>query len=139
GWRSVLVDDSHDLVRSDAHAEVEVSQALGQRYSLNLQWLEDERVKHSSDILDEHFREGTILLGVRLQPAVTVTAGYDYTTEPTQPQRDYLNGNVAWDITPSSSLRLFAGSARGGLKCVSGVCRVVPPFEGVKLTATVRF
>jgi len=28
---------------------------------------------------------------------------------------------------------------RGGLKCVSGVCRVLPPFEGVKLSATLRF
>jgi len=46
---------------------------------------------------------------------------------------------VSWDITSSSSLRLFAGSARGGLRCVSGVCRVFPPFEGVKLTATLRF
>jgi hypothetical protein len=40
---------------------------------------------------------------------------------------------------PSSNLRLFVGEARGGLKCVSGVCRLFPPFQGVKLTATVRF
>lgn len=139
GWRTVNVDDSHDLVRGDGHVEVEASEAVGDRVSLTLQWIDTERRKRESALLDESFREGTLLVGVRLQPLITVAGGYDYTTEPTQPRRDYWNGNVAWDITQSSSLRLFVGSARGGLKCVSGVCRVVPPFEGVKLTATLRF
>ena len=63
----------------------------------------------------------------------------DYTTEPAQP-KDYFPGGVLdFSPTPSSTIRLFAGASRGGLKCVSGVCRVFPPFEGVKLTATVRF
>jgi hypothetical protein len=139
GWRTVVVDGSHALVRGDAHAEVEGAQALDDRFSLTFQWLDTERRKHESELLDESFREGTLLLGVRLQPILTLAGGYDYTTEPTQPRRDYWNGNLSWDITPSSSLRLFVGSARGGLKCVSGVCRVVPPFEGVKLSATLRF
>jgi hypothetical protein len=70
---------------------------------------------------------------------MSVIGGYDYTTEPAQPKRDYFSGTVQWDVTPSSSVRLFAGASRGGLRCVSGICRTFPPFEGVKLTATVRF
>ena len=34
---------------------------------------------------------------------------------------------------------LLLGSTRGGLRCVSGVCRVFPPFEGARLTAVLRF
>jgi hypothetical protein len=80
-----------------------------------------------------------VLAGARFRPWVAVTGCYEYTTEPTQPKRDYFSGTAEWYVTPSSSVRLFVGSARGGLKCVSGVCRTFPPFEGVKLTATLRF
>lgn len=139
GWRLVILDESGAVVRGDGHLELDVAQALDDRWSLTLHALHEERKKHESPILDEEFREGTLSAGFRLRPWVTVAGGYDYTTEPTQRRRDYFHANLGWDITPSSSLRLFVGSARGGLRCVSGVCRVLPPFEGVKLTATLRF
>lgn len=138
GWRLVTLAGS-TVVRGDAHAEVNVSQAIDDRWSLTLHALHQERKKHESPILDHEFREGTVDAGFRLRPWIAVSGGLDYTTEPTQPEQYYPHANVAWDITPSSSLRLFVGSARGGLKCVSGVCRIYPPFEGVKLTATLRF
>lgn len=139
GWRAVLLEDSNELVRGDAHGELDLSQALNDCVSLTFHGVHVERTKRESVILDEQFREGTLTAGVRLQPALSAAAGYDYTTEPTQPRTHNFNGNLGWDITPSSSLRLFAGAARGGLRCVSGVCRIVPPFEGIKLTATLRF
>jgi Family of unknown function (DUF6029) len=138
GWRVVTLD-SGAVVRGDGHLELDVAHALDDRWSLTLHAMHQERQKRESQILDEEFREGTISAGFRLRPWISVAGGYDYTTEPTQPQRDYFHANLGWDITPSSSLRLFAGSARGGLKCVSGVCRILPPFEGMKLTATLRF
>lgn len=138
GWRVVVLDEPGAVVRGDGHAELDLAQALDQRWSLTLHVLHQERKKHESPLLDHAFREGTIALGFRMRPWITVAGGYDYTTEPTQPERDYFHGNLTWDLTPSSSVRLFVGSARGGLKCVSGVCRVFPPFEGVKLIATLR-
>ena len=50
-----------------------------------------------------------------------------------------LNGIFAYAINSSSNISLFAGQRRGGLRCVSGVCRVYPPVEGVRLDVTVRF
>lgn len=138
GWRVVVLDESSAVVRGDGHLELDVAHALDDRWSLTLHGVHQERAKHESQIFDEELREGTLSVGFRLRPWITVAGGYDYTTEPTQPKRDYFHGSLGWDITPSSSLRLFAGSQRGGLKCVSGVCRVLPPFEGVKLTATLR-
>ncbi|GAB4509364.1 MAG: hypothetical protein Tsb0020_25860 [Haliangiales bacterium] len=139
GYRAVYLDGPTGLVRGDGHFEVDIAQALTSSWSLTLHAIHLERTKRSSAILDERFREGTIDAGFRLRPWIAVSVGYDYTTEPTQPERDYLHGNLAWDITPSSNLRLFVGSARGGLKCVSGVCRVFPPFEGAKATLTLRY
>lgn len=136
GWRGVLLDGA--AVREDIHVEADVSQALGQRVSATVHLLHEEKSKVASQILDERHREGTLLLGLRLNPYGAIAGGYDYTTDPTQPKRDYFFGTLQWDVTSSSSVRLFAGSSRGGLKCVSGVCRTFPPFEGAKLTVTVR-
>lgn len=139
GWRAVFLAGTGAYVRGDAHVEADVVQALGHHWSVNLHGVHIERKKHASPLLDEQLREGTLLLGVRYRSMLTVSGGYDYTTEPSQPKRDYISGNAQWDITPSSSLRLFAGAARGGLKCVSGVCRAFPPFQGIKLVATLRY
>ncbi len=139
GWRLVRLDGRGDPVRQDGHLEVDASQAIDDRWSVNLRVLHEERAVHESAILDERFRQGTISAGLRVRPSLTLAGGYDYTTEPTQPKRDYFNANVGWDFTPSSGVRLLVGSERGGLKCISGVCRVLPPFDGVKLSATLRF
>jgi peroxiredoxin len=138
GYRTVVIDGA-GAIRGDGHLKLDLEHALNRCYSLTLHGQHQERMKDVSPILSERFREGSIDAGVRAWGLLAVSAGYDYTTEPTQPKRDYFHGNVSWDITPSSSVRLFAGSARGGLRCVSGVCRVFPPFEGVKLTLTLRY
>ena len=139
GWRMVVLDDSGDGVRRDGHLTLDVSHALNACVSLTLQVFHQERAKRESVILDEQFREGTITAGFRVHPSFTAAAGYDYTTEHIQPKTHYFNGSFGWDLTTSSNLRLLVGSQRGGLRCVSGVCRIVPPFEGVRLTATLRF
>jgi hypothetical protein len=36
-------------------------------------------------------------------------------------------------------VRLFVGSTKGSMKCAGGVCRLFPPFEGVRLEAFLRF
>ena len=69
---------------------------------------------------------------------LTVGTGFDYTGDPQFPPT-YFNGLVHYNLSSSSSLSLFAGQRRGGLLCVSGVCRVYAPFEGARLDATVRF
>lgn len=138
GSRLVTLSGSNELVRSDVHADLDLAQALSENTSLEFHGLHTARRKYLSQILDERFHEGSALLALRFR-TLWLAAGYDYTTEPVQPKRDYFNAILQWDLTTSSNLRLFAGSARGGLKCMSGVCRTVPPFEGVKLSATLRY
>lgn len=137
GWRGVVLDGA--LARSDAHTDLDFNQSVRDGWSLTLHALHVERRKHESPILRQRSREGTVLAGVRVGTHLSLALGYDYTTDPTQPRRDYLSGSAQWDITPSSSLRLLAGSTRGGLRCISGVCRVFPAFEGARVTATVRY
>jgi hypothetical protein len=37
------------------------------------------------------------------------------------------------------TVNLFVGQRRGAVRCVSGVCRRFPPFEGARLELTSRF
>jgi hypothetical protein len=37
------------------------------------------------------------------------------------------------------SVKLLYGAMRGGLQCISGMCRVLPPFEGFRTELSLRF
>jgi hypothetical protein len=137
GWRFVFLPGRDGAVRSDGHFEVTVQKNIGGPRSLELHVVHWERLK-VLPLSEEQWREGSAQLGFHWWP-VQVFAGLDYTTEPGQPQVWYPNGTLQWDITRATNLRLLAGSMRGGLRCVSGVCRVFPPFSGAKLTFTARF
>lgn len=139
GSRLVVLDQRKTLVRQDSHLEIDGALTLGGRWSATLHALDDERLKYESALLDRRFREGSVLVGLRRAQWGGIAAGYDYTTDSTQPRRDYWNANAEWNVTDSSSLRVLAGATRGGLRCVSGVCRTFPPFEGIKVSITLRF
>jgi hypothetical protein len=64
--------------------------------------------------------------------------GAEYDTRPGVPHR-YFNIELSHRPTPSSRIALFAGQRRGALRCVGGICRLYPPFEGVRLDLAVRF
>lgn len=63
--------------------------------------------------------------------------GLEYDENPAFPGT-YVNGQVRYDFEVGN-VTAFAGQRQGGLRCVSGICRVFPPFEGVRLDATLRF
>jgi hypothetical protein len=38
-----------------------------------------------------------------------------------------------------NAVNLFVGQRRAAIRCVSGVCRLFPPFEGARLELISRF
>ncbi len=136
GWRVVVADGSGDRVRGNLHAEVDVVQSLTRSLSLQLHGNHLERSKVQPDM---DWREGSLQLGVQMAGWLSVGGGWDYTTEKLEPRRHYFSGTLDYKPTDRATIQLFAGAARGGLKCVSGVCRLFPPFEGVKLQVTLRY
>jgi len=67
---------------------------------------------------------------------------YEYSDQPPVQAPNYKHhyaGAVTYRFMPGSWFRVFYGSTRGGLKCSGGVCRVFPPFNGLKTEVTVRF
>lgn len=136
GVRVVMVRGT--ALRTDAHADLDVVSGLGGGWSIEGRAIHLERSK-VEPFAPSAWREGTLQVGVRHRPKYAVSVILDYTTEKGQPAVWYPGASAEWDFTDASTLRLFAGTSRGGLRCVSGVCRNFPPFSGVKGVLTLRY
>ena len=82
--------------------------------------------------------EGEEVLGVEWAEHSSLGLGAEYDTRPGVPHR-YFNIELSHRPTPSTRIGLFAGQRRGALRCVGGICRLYPPFEGVRLDVALRF
>jgi len=82
--------------------------------------------------------QGENYIGLKVVPKWVFTQGFEYTTLVGQPTT-YFNGGILYRFTSESNLKLFAGQQRGGLKCVSGVCRIFPAYSGARAELTLRF
>jgi hypothetical protein len=86
----------------------------------------------------EPWFEGEELLTVNASSALSLAVGFEYDTNP-QVSPTYVNGQIVYKLASDASVSLFGGQRRGALRCVGGVCRVFPPFEGARLDFTARF
>lgn len=82
--------------------------------------------------------DGENYLSLLYAPKLTAAFGYEYTTQ-FGDLKHYLNGQVLYRYTTDKTVRLFVGQSRPALRCVSGVCRQFPAFEGAKLEVVLRF
>jgi hypothetical protein len=113
--------------------------------------------------------EGENYTALQWSPHLSAVVGYEYLikngcqpalpatrTQASSGGRDvchYVNGGIQWrshqgeDGSPLTrtlgrlfdTVAVFVGQRRGAVRCVSGVCRQFPPFEGAKLEVTSRF
>ena len=126
-----------DLFYQETYARYDVIRWLGGPFSLQLQGWHRRRLQSLGGPEDPWF-EGQHITGIDWAPHISASFGVEYSTNPAVPST-YLNGQLTYKITTSSSVGLFVGQRRGSLRCVGGVCRIYPPFEGARLDATVRF
>ena len=89
---------------------------------------------------DNQWTEGNAYVSLKWTPHLILVGGWEFTTLAKEQanKHQFFNASVQWDITPATSLRVFYGGVRPGLKCISGVCRDFPAFEGGKLELVVR-
>lgn len=76
---------------------------------------------------------------------LSVAGIWDYTDDPTQvdeagkPIQNWISGEVSIRPTQDFQIRASYGAEKGGVRCTGGVCRVVNPFQGVRVTLEARF
>jgi hypothetical protein len=140
GWRRETATSVAFLSTAGGtfHDQINASWPLGGRWSLEADW------KHKvfdGDGYDYHeIRSG---LSLHRSPRWVLSALYERTTDPAvvamTGHKDFWAGQVEVRLAGGHSLRLFVGSTKGSVRCAGGVCRLFPPFEGVRLEAFARF
>jgi hypothetical protein len=105
--------------------------------------LEAMRLKDNIEV--EDFMEYYAAATLSRAPWGSVTVSFETTGDPDEREDNWL-GQSYWlgfemdvNFLQNHNLLLFAGQDRGGIKCTSGRCRYVDPFEGIKLTLRSTF
>ncbi len=130
-----------DLFYRELHAEYALSKHISGAYAFELTGrhrARKEELQNVRDGAERTWREGEHYSALKIAPKWVVSQGIEYTTRLGFPTT-YFNGALLYRFRSDSNLRLFVGQQRGGLKCVSGICKVFPPFEGARVEVTVRF
>jgi hypothetical protein len=128
----------------EAYIRYDLNQHLTGNFSLAA--LGYHRKRYEPDQQPEAWNEGENLIALNYNPHFAFIFGYEYQTRPGQPVH-YFNGAIQyrskdsehWYGMLADSIRLFVGQRRSALRCVGGVCRVFPAFEGAKLELVSRF
>ncbi|MCC7111061.1 MAG: hypothetical protein IT382_17340 [Deltaproteobacteria bacterium] len=91
--------------------------------------------------VDRPFARGSSLLTLDRVDRGAVGAELGLDTQDPSPERRhlYLAAVVSVALLPELTLRATAGSQRGGIRCVGGVCREVPSFAGTRGELELRF
>jgi hypothetical protein len=113
----------------------DVVKKLFGRWSIQTAGFHRYRMKFAQTPLP--WREGENYLSLLWVPKLTLSAGYEYTTVSGE-RVDYFSGQGQWRLSSDTAVRFFVGQQRQALRCISGVCRIFPAFEGARLELVVR-
>ncbi len=120
------------------HGQLDVSQNVVGPWSVELKAMHfSNRDARGPYYLDWH--QGQVYLGVKRDPW-SVAVGYEYYTEAVETIRPhYFNVGGSWRILPNLQVRAFVGGERAGIKCINGVCRNYPGFNGARLEVVAKY
>ncbi len=138
-WLSGGYREEHsarERLRAMAHGELDWRQELGGALGLH------GYVQHQEELdATRSGRKGTALLGLEWRQVGSLTAdlGYDTVNSRAGVRQWFLAGIATVELWTSVQARLVAGTQRGGLRCVAGVCRDFPGFAGARAEVVARF
>ncbi|MCC6644311.1 MAG: hypothetical protein IT374_01910 [Polyangiaceae bacterium] len=96
------------------------------------------RRRHRPLQTPQPWREVENYVSILYSPRYTLAFGYEATTVKGR-REDFYNALFQVRLSTDKIVRLYVGQSRQGLRCVSGVCRIFPAYEGAKLEAVLRF
>jgi hypothetical protein len=139
-----------DVFYQEGYIRYDVVKHLTGPFSLQFQGV--HRRRHEPQKPSSPWYEGENYTALQWSPHISAIVGYEYLIEP-DPESDdvnvnhYVNGGVQWKSGSHEkvwqqlfdTVQVFVGQRRGAVRCVSGVCRQFPPFEGAKIEIVSRF
>ncbi len=100
--------------------------------------IQAEENLRGSSLEGEPWWQGEHQNALKVAPRWIFSQGFEYTTFIGLPTY-YFNGGVLYRFSSESNIRVYVGQNRGGLRCISGICRVFPAFSGARVELTLRF
>lgn len=120
----------------------------------SLQSIGFHRHRYLTERFENAWWEGENYLALQWAPRLSAAFGFEYTSQPacSRNLKDgetcfFASGGLVWRGAQSdgvwgqvfNAVNLFVGQRRAAIRCVSGVCRLFPPFEGARLELISRF
>ncbi len=143
-WRNDVTEAGYAYYREGA-VQYSVTKYIKGPYSLELAGRHRFRIQRDENIKDPKnepegspWWQGEHQNALKIAPKWIISQGIEYTSFLGLPAF-YVNGGIVYKFTSESNVRVYAGQNRGGLRCVSGICRVFPAFSGARVELTLRF
>jgi len=118
----------------------EFKYSFNKEYTLKL--LFEQQWMHNSIRIDQKdYMNQFVSLTLSKSPELSVTFNSEFTNdeEESTGKKSWFLGEILYKINQSNSVTVSYGSERGGLRCTSGICRYVYPFEGFRATIKTQF
>ena len=137
------IKDNGEPYYREVAGQYSVTKYIGGPFSVELAGRHRYRVLERENIRGGSFDgepwwQGEHQNALKIAPKWILSQGFEYTTFIGLPTY-YWNGGVLYRFTSESNIRVYAGQNRGGLRCVSGICRIFPAFSGARVELTLRF
>lgn len=89
----------------------------------------------------QNFTNQFAAISISKSPDFSFTLSSEFTNDKLEPtgKTNWIEAEVSYNINSSNVIISSYGSERGGLKCTSGICRYVNPFNGFRLTIQSKF
>jgi len=143
-WRNDVTEGGYAYYREGA-IQYSVTKYIAGPYSIELAGRHRYRTQRDENIKDavnEPFGtpwvQGEHQNALKIAPKWIISQAIEYTSFLGLPAF-YVNGGFLYRFTSESNIRVYAGQNRGGLRCVSGICRIFPAFSGARVELTLRF
>ena len=132
-------DTDLDPFKSMVHGELDYYLGLTGIHQLHLNGEIQHRSQPNSTGDQQTHLRGTVLLGYEMGALFTVTADLGVDTQNENDRNYFVAGVLTTKPTSWFDARLLAGTQRGGIRCIGGVCREFPAFSGVRTELVGRF
>jgi hypothetical protein len=135
---------SGDAFKSIKHFDIDFLQDLKGPLSIHIASNNEFRALTSPSVdglSTLNYIRGSTFFGLEFAQfgGITFEFGYDSQKEGEAIANYFFAGILAAELSHSSLLRFTAGTQRGGLKCIAGVCRDYPGFAGLRAEWVARF
>jgi len=136
----------------EGYIRYDLTKHISGPFSIQFQGIHRHRYEPIAVEIDDSWNEGENYTALHWSPHLSATFGYEYYGRAGCNPSDegalchYFRGGLQWRSGADDSIlsqifdtvQIFVGQRRGGIRCVSGVCRNFPPFEGARLELVSR-